>query len=121
MKRNRTPPVELHESDEDVRTLPIVSHPFGPCVHLLIKIKFDQEWEVVVAPPPYEQITGLRQPEFEPVQDKSTPPQVDSHAIEQDDTPVREVELPSSNRNSCLIDLSSLLHQQLHHSRKRKG
>ncbi|KAI9464662.1 hypothetical protein HD554DRAFT_1244014 [Boletus coccyginus] len=68
MKRNRTPPVELHESDED----------------------FDQEWEVVVAPPPYEQITGLRQPEFEPVQDKSTPPQVDSHAIEQDDTPVRE-------------------------------
>ena len=79
-----------------------------PCVHLLIKIKSDQEWEVVVAPPPYEQITGLRQPEFEPVQDKSTPPQVDSHTIEQDDTPIREVGLPSGNRHSCLIATSSV-------------
>ncbi|KAF8555682.1 hypothetical protein OG21DRAFT_1602762 [Imleria badia] len=72
MKRNRTPPVDQHDSDED---------PF-------------QEWEIVVAPPPYEQVVGLRQPE-ELVQDKSTPPQVDAYIIEQDVTPARETTPPA--------------------------
>ncbi|KAF8448857.1 hypothetical protein L210DRAFT_3627524 [Boletus edulis BED1] len=53
IKRNRTPPIDQHESDDD-------------------------EWEVIVAPPPYEQ------PQ-EPVQDKSTP-----HA-KQNLTPLREI------------------------------
>ncbi|KAN0088203.1 hypothetical protein V8E55_005260 [Tylopilus felleus] len=62
MKRNRTPPADKHDSDED-------------------------EWELV-APPPYEQVVALQQSE-EPVQDKSTPPQQDAHSIEQDTTPIR--------------------------------
>ena len=122
MKRNRTPPTEQHESDDDVRTPPTALHSVGPCVHLLIVIKFNQEWEVIVAPPPYEQAVGLPQPE-EPVQDESTPPQGDYHAIEQDATPVRRVGLLSINRYSSDSRLSSL-HQRfprLLHSWRRKG
>lgn len=104
MKRNRTPPTDQHESDVDVRTSSIALQPFGPCIHLLIKIKSDQEWELIVAPPPYEQAPSLRQPE-EPVQDNSTPSKGDPHSIEQDISPVQEVRLPSMNRNSCPIDV----------------
>ncbi|KAH0836798.1 hypothetical protein J3R83DRAFT_8563 [Lanmaoa asiatica] len=98
MKRNRTPPIDQHESDEDVRGL----HPFGPCVHLLIKIKSNQEWEVIVAPPPYEQAASLPQQE-EPVRDNNAPLQGNPHIIEQGISTIREVGLPSINRNSCLI------------------
>lgn len=74
-----------------IQTRTCVTH--RPCVHVLIEIKFNQEWELV-APPPYEQVVALQQSE-EPVQDKSTPPQQDAHSIEQDTTPIRVVEFTS--------------------------
>ncbi|KAG9313157.1 hypothetical protein JVU11DRAFT_6607 [Chiua virens] len=69
MKRNRTPPSDLHESDED----------------------FNQEWEVVVAPPPYEVAVGLRQPR-EPLLDKAV---ISILTHDQAVTPVREPTPPS--------------------------
>lgn len=65
-------------------------------------IKFNQEWEVIVAPPPYEEVVGIRQME-KPVQVHSTPFQLDPLGIEQDVTPVREVEFPPIHTNLCLI------------------
>lgn len=55
-----------------------------------------------MAPPPYEEAVGLRQPE-ESVRDKSTPPQEDCHTFEQDVTPVREVSFPSVSPIPCLM------------------
>ena len=95
MKRNKTPPADEPQADEDVCTS---LHP----PHSLIKIKLYQEWEIVVAPPSYEQVFGLRQSE-EPAQDSGTPPQESSHSIKQDDTPTREVGMTSISQNSCLI------------------
>ncbi|KAG8221083.1 hypothetical protein J3R82DRAFT_2600 [Butyriboletus roseoflavus] len=79
MKRNRTPPTDQHESDED--------------------IKSNQEWEVIVAPPPYEQAARLRQPE-ELVQDSSILSQGDPHSIEQDISPVRQPTPPAHPESS---------------------
>ena len=100
-----------------------LSIPLHSCLHLLTA---NQEWEVIVAPPPYEHATVLRQPE-EPVQDNAIPSQENPLSVEQAVTPDREVRLPSMNQNSLSDSrLSSLLPQRiriqgLRHTRSRKG
>ncbi|KAF9241391.1 hypothetical protein BU15DRAFT_73511 [Melanogaster broomeanus] len=71
MKRSKTPPTEKRETDED-------------------------EWEVIVAPPAYEEVEAVvLQKTSEPVQDTSAPPRDDTPSHQRDATPIRETTLPA--------------------------
>ncbi|KIJ21024.1 hypothetical protein PAXINDRAFT_6801 [Paxillus involutus ATCC 200175] len=76
MKRSKTPPTDQRETDED-------------------------EWEVIVAPPTYEEAVALPQPN-ELVQDSSAPQE--DNSSQRDTTPIRE--------NTPHIDITPSLHAE---------
>ncbi|KAF8834937.1 hypothetical protein BDN67DRAFT_984967 [Paxillus ammoniavirescens] len=76
MKRSKTPPTDQRETDED-------------------------EWEVIVAPPTYEEAVALPQPN-ELVQDSSAPQE--DNSSQRDTTPIRE--------NTPPIDITPSLHAE---------